>query len=460
MVPRSIVPTLAAAVLSLGACLDSADDGPASQAVITPDAPGLADRMSGARVQQPEAVSDLADLSPRAVPVLDPVAPGRASNSVCANALPLTEGTLGAQDLSLGAPPPVGSCFGITQTTLFYAVTIPARSAYFVRVDSEGDDETLSLYGVTTCEPPATGSCTFLDTSLPGDALRLVNIGDAPRRAVFTVVPPVDAPLPRFSLTVEREDLDANAVCAGATLLALDETVTDVVSDLGGPLDPEACPNHRSHFYRVTVPARTRVTANVMSDAHVYPRFLADGCDDFVGCYGEDSFANLGDAPREVVLAMSQVTWDEGLFSLSLSTAPVAPNASCETAAPLPLGTAVTADTRQGGLNDGCAACYGRLALFYTVEVPAGAEVDVTATPEAVTDGRWSGGFVTSATACDTWDCGFPTGFGEDGSSTLRLDNSAGDEAQSYVLTAGRSLWGGEEDPDAGVFTLEAHVVE
>ncbi|TNF24709.1 MAG: hypothetical protein EP329_24460 [Deltaproteobacteria bacterium] len=456
---------IALAGLALAGCLAGPDGAAEAEPVqatpITRPAPAdLAARSPGTTPVTTTPTSDdpaVEDPTATVPPVA--VAPGDATHSVCANALPLPEGTLAAQDLSLGAEPAAGSCIATRPTSLFYAVTIPARSVYVVDAQPEADDAALSLYAATTCQPPADGSCTYLDSTHPGEPLRLTNATDAPRRAVFAVQAENAAALARFDLTLTRDALAPNAVCEDAVPLALDGTATDVATAFGGPTAPDVCPHQRSHFYRVTVPARTRVIASVTADAPVYANFLTDGCGAVDGCYGDSTFANTDEVPREVVLAVSQVTSTEGTFSLALSSERVAPNASCEAAARLPLGTVVTADTGGGGRNLGCAACFGQLAIFYTVDVPAGAVVEVTAAPVVATE-SWNSAFVTSASACDSWDCGFPTTFVEGGTTRLRLDNSEGDAAQSYVLTAGKALLGDEVEPAERSFTLEAHVVE
>ena len=444
--------------LALGGCFGAAD----GDAVLAPAAAPIASRPTP--VHHAVATHPLpADvLAPIPVVTEPPVAvpPGFATNSVCANAIPVGAGTLADQDLSRGATPAPLSCISLGKTSLFYAVTVPARSVIAVRAEARTLADTLSLYSATTCQPPADGSCTYLDSTNPGEPLTLANAEDTPRRAVFAVQAESGAAPPQFDLVVTRDDVAPNATCDRAQPIALGETVTDVPTALGAQKDPELCAVQRSLFYRVTVPPRSRVVPHVTADAPIYAYFRGASCDEIHGCYGDDTYTNPTDAAQEVLVQVTQVTWAEGTFSLSLSAEAVAPNSVCEAPTPLPLDVVMTGDGAEGGLIDECASCFSRLGLYYAVEVPAGATVEVTATALAPSENTWSPVFVTAAPACDSWECVFPTtGFGAD-TASLRLDNSDGDAAKGYVITTGLSLLGGDDlTPEQRRFSVEAHLV-
>lgn len=444
--------------LALGGCLGAAD----GDAVLAPAATPIATRptpVHHAVAAHPLPADVLVPIPVVTEPPVD-VPPGFATNSVCANAIPVGAGTLADQDLSRGATPAPLSCISLGKTSLFYAVTVPARSVIAVRAEARTLPATLSLYSATTCQPPADGSCTYLDSTNPGEPLTLANAEDAPRRAVFAVQADAGAAAPQFDLVVTRDDVATNATCDRAQPIALGETVTDVSTALGAQKDPARCSVQRSLFYRVTVPPRSRLIPHVTADAPIYAYILGTTCDEIDGCYGDDTFTNPTDAPTDVLVQVTQVTWAEGTFSLSLSAEAVAPNSVCEAPTPLPLDVVVTGDGVQGGPTGNCAACFSRFGLYYAVEVPAGAAVDVTATALAPSENTWSPVFVTAAPACDSWECVFPTtGFGED-TASLRLDNTGGDAAKGYVITTGLSLFGDEDlTPEQRRFSVEAHLV-
>ncbi|PKN54583.1 MAG: hypothetical protein CVU56_25825 [Deltaproteobacteria bacterium HGW-Deltaproteobacteria-14] len=456
MTARALVFALSG--LALGGCLGAAD----GDADLDPTTTPIASRPIPAHhavAAHPLPADVLVPIPPITDPPV-PVPPGFASNSVCANAIPVSLGTLADQDISGGASPAAQSCTPTRYPSLFYAVTLPARSVVAVRAESPTHPGALSMYGTTTCQPPADGGCTYVDSTNPGEALYLANAEDTPRRAVFAVQAEDDAAQPRFDLVVTRADVAANATCDTAQPLALDETVSDVATVSGGVADPGSCPLHRSHYYRVAVPPRSRLVPHITADAPIYAYVLGTACDASAACYGDQTYMNVTDAEQEVLVSATQVTWAEGTFSLTFAAEPVAPNALCESPMELPLDTVLTGDGGEGGTIAGCAACFSRLGLNYALEVPAGAKVEVTATALAPSAATWGPVFIAAAPACDSWECVFPPGALGEEATSLVLDNSGGEQARSYVITAGVSLSAADDLPlEQRRFSVEAHVV-
>ncbi len=343
------------------------------------------------------------------------------------------------QDTRRGAHPQTQhSCLTSNRPGLFYRATVPPRSVLTVRTNlPRGSD--LWLHAASACAPTMAAECDHLGRQHADGSLAVPNASEVPLEIVVAAFDDDNDNDngTTFDLTTSVESLLPNALCEAAPIVALDTMIVGSNVTLGGGLDEGPCSVDRALYYSVTVPPLTRVVPEVIlpSGSRLGATFQ-DGCGEAAQCHWSSNYINADDAPHGVIVAMSPPHHIGGPdpFELHLVTSPVAPNAVCTNAAPLTLDTPLSVDASGGGDdNDDCHAYFGGRPLFYSLTVPAGESVRVTATPDDAQRGFELN--MMGRNSCEVGGCDFSNfgAFHDDGGQ-LDLVND-GHDARNFVFS-------------------------
>jgi len=244
-----------------------------------------------------------------------------------------------------------------------------------------------------------------------------------------------------------------NSTCAGATALQPGAPVTAQAVARGGPGLSSACvPSAvgKTLYYRISVPAGQTVvvvaTPTSLLDAVI--RFIeacpAVACLDSwdsepAGTAESGHWSNTGTTAVDVIVAVSAYTSDSrGAFDLTASLAPSPSNLTCATAISVTSGTPVTAQdlalaAHQSDLR--CLATATGPELFYSIGVPAGQRLTVTATPT----GTWNP-VVRVFSSCTDTVCQASSNAAPAGASEMLVYPNSGTAAVTAIVAIGSEL--------------------
>lgn len=322
-----------------------------------------------------------------------------AANGACTTAAALTPGvTLRAQAVD-GGYDPAFACQPVAAGQLFYTLTVPAGSAGTVTVTPSATPAPW-VPVVRIADRCGATTCAAVTTASPGaPAVATVNNESAAARTYrVSVSPAAVGPGGTFDLTAEVAPPRAGSACSAPLPLAAGADVTGSFGD--ATVASEVCraaATGRVLFYRIAVPAATRVdlvvTPDAMSAWTPVVRVL-DGCDatacaaDGQGAAGSPfalSFANGTAAPRSYLVAVGASAPTAGGFTLRATTSALAEGARCS--APFWLRPDVPVVARN--LADGfepvtaCRATANGRAQYYLVDLPARSVATLRVTPSS-----------------------------------------------------------------------------
>lgn len=387
-----------------------------------------------------------------------------AMNASCASAATLAPGaSLTGQDLA-GAALASTLCARTTDSAaLYYSVTVPASS----RVDLSATP-TAPMTPVWTPSIRVLDACdamTCVSSAASATPTSLVNTGSTPRSYRVIVARAGSASPGVFTLTASAaQTLAPNAVCAGATLLTSAGLSNQDLSRAA--LRSAACLTTATGgqlYYALTVPPNTAATV-VARPTGTTPMWtpvirLLDACD-ATACAQSASgtagmpasllFVNGSSTERSFKLSVAATAVVEGTFNLEYSAQTVAPSTVCERPIALsPNGMDVMGDTATGIRRAArCNTTDMGTEVFYSLEIPAGTRVALTATPASGATWRPRLRVITDCSATSCSQNNAPTMDGA--AAALNIDNAA--LLPTSVIVSVSSV----NTADGGAFALRA----
>jgi len=402
----------------------------------TAEAPVLAGVVHDRPTALAQAATPLVRVVP-GVPLAPTTPPVSGDNLACEAARPL--GERGATEVRADDGAVGRGCFEGQRTTRFFRVSVGPREIVDVRLVNARPEQHLTWLAATPGCEVAADHC-YDGWTWNAHGVTIVNEGEQAATWIVTAVQLDDARTRTFDLTLARTALASHTTCATAAPVALGAHADlDLAgAGLGGANDVLG----RVLYYRVEVPASSRVSARVESPDFMVQAFVARGCAFDASAMASEA-TNGGDEARTFTIAVGS-NWgtDVAPFTLVVEAADVAPEASCATPVTLAEGSGATVDTEQGGSGPTQCWCLAPTrAVFAEVVVPAGATVDLVATVLGDTTSGARVDLIELDLACAP-ACGDNVAFGSAGGATLRLANTGGEDAVRHVLVSGQGGWG------------------
>jgi hypothetical protein len=286
-----------------------------------------------------------------------------------------------------------------TGNDVVYTLVVTARTGVILSTDNPGTtfDTTLSIR--RTCTDAATELSCDDDSGIGTD-----RGASSVLRAVLdpgtysVIVDGYSGASGPFTLTATTFAPAANATCATATTLTPGTPLTgQMLTNTGAPgyCAPGLSPGGQL-FYAVTLPASTLGTLRVtraMATWNAALRVYAD-CDATTCVANTTSsaspstltFSNGGTAPRRFIVSVAASASDSTVtpFDITVDTTTIMPGQSCESAQAITPGTPLMGQSTMGASLT-AAPCRSENGgqRFFSVSIPAGQRVRVTATPPA-----------------------------------------------------------------------------
>lgn len=212
---------------------------------------------------------------------------------------------------------------------------------------------------------------------------------DLPAGAHFIVVDSLGNVEAEVALQITTSQAPLNSLCQGAQVLENGEARSDV--SLAGALPvaipvaiSAACGDAASegpaHFYETTLPPDHRLVAELSGDAQL--RFF-DDCT--LRCAPSGALVSPRLEPRRVVFAVVGRS-EASRYDLRVSHVPLASNARCEAAPPLPSSAVLTLSIETGAPSDACGGASA--TLFYRVDLQPGDILNAELTSAQPPDAR------------------------------------------------------------------------
>ncbi|MBL8941330.1 MAG: hypothetical protein JNM69_42685, partial [Archangium sp.] len=259
---------------------------------------------------------------------------------------------------------------------------------------------------------------------------------------------PTGGPAP-YGLTATAVPSAANASCATPTALVEGTPTTGQSTESGGAVGTSCAVSNSGpqRFYSFSVPAATRATFTVTPQAPAVSvvRRLVDSCA-ATTCLASGSgttagtlvFDNRGGAPTTAIVSVAATrSGTDAVFDVSVATTPItlSANAQCSAATALVVDAAATAgETIQTGGTalTNCVTAQAGPVRYYTVDVPAGGAVSVTATSSAFNVG------LRQLSNCGATTCDAFSNNTSSGAEALRLTNS-GATTRTFTIAVSAS---------------------
>jgi len=323
-----------------------------------------------------------------------------AANGACTTATALTPGVaLRAQAVD-GGYDPAFACQPVAAGQLFYTLSVPAGEAGTVTVTPNGAPAPWAPV-VRIADRCGATTCVAVTAASPGTpAVATVNNESATARTYrVSVSPATVGPGGTFDITAAVAAPRAGSACSAPLPLAAGVDVAGSFADAAVATEVcRAAATGRVVFYRITVPAETRVdllvTPDPMSTWTPVVRVLegcaatacaADGQGASAGSPFALAFANGTTASRAYLVAVGAGAPTAGAFTLRATTSALAEGARC--GAPFWLRPDVPAIARN--LADGfeavtaCRATANGRAQYYLVDLPARSVATLRVSPSS-----------------------------------------------------------------------------